>query len=358
MKAQKLMQEYGSEFDWESNQNFKDAQRDYHYFQGGEYFRSGRDALKAIALKCKYQYRRVLLPSLCCESMVTPFEINGYEVIFYKLKADISADYDDILAKLNSQTIFIYMNYFGITSLSELNLEKIKGNFQNVLLIEDKTHDLQMNRKGRFVPDYTVISIRKWLAIPDGGIIFSTINNETFIKDQDLYFADIRTVALKNKSKYVKSGKSEIKELYRYQFEEANSHLNIDMKVVGISPKSIELLRDINFNKIIKYRIENSRTLSRNLSNILGINCLLSDVEQSPLYYPILLENRDIVQRKLAENKIYCPVIWPLPKNSIGICKVADYISNNMLALPCDQRYGKSDMENISRTLKQILENV
>ncbi|MNI24204.1 hypothetical protein D3C73_778160 [compost metagenome] len=68
------------------------------------------------------------------------------------------------------------------------------------------------------------------------------------------------------------------------------------------------------------------------------------------------MENRDAIQRDLADKTIYCPVIWPLPKRALGICEVSDYISKNMLALPCDQRYRKSDIEHICNVLGQLLE--
>jgi len=354
---EQIIYEYGSEFDWGSNYKFMQENIKHRYLQEGEYFRSGRDVFRAIALKYKGEFKRVLLPALCCESMVTPFEMNGYDISYFKLNDDITANFEDIVSKLHSGTIFLYMNYFGIPSLSDEKLSIIKESYQNILIVEDRTHDILMPRRNKFFPDFTVISIRKWLAIPDGGILYSQQKKESFPKGMDAYFGDIRNDALKNKSTYLTSGDVQIKSQFRKQLEAANNYLDKSESVVAMSIKSYETLKCVDFYKISQSRQQNIRVLSFLLKSISSIKDILIDTEQTLLYYPILVENRDEVQRKLAQNNIYCPVIWPLPNSAIGVCTVSEYISKNMLALPCDQRYGKSDMEHICKVLEQVLEN-
>jgi hypothetical protein len=351
-----IIQEYGSEFDWESNNRFINDNLSGSAFPGAEFFRSGRDALKAIALKNKDKYKRVLLPALCCESMVTPFEMNGYVISYFKLNQDISANFGDILTKLDSDTIFIYMNYFGITSLSYDQLCMLQKQFQGLLMIEDRTQDILNHRNSRFIPDYTVCSIRKWLAVPDGGILYSRLKQVGFPKEEDTYFGEVRTVALKNKSEYLRTGNAQIKKEYRNKLEKSNAYLEMDEAVVDMSPCSFELLQKINFNEIVKFRIENTKILSQKIKDITCVKSIVKDTQQSGLYYPILIENRDEIQRKLAEKNIYCPVIWPLPRTAGDVCHVSNYLSKNMLALPCDQRYRKSEIEYIVDVLGQLLE--
>ena len=72
----------------------------------------------------------------------------------------------------------------------------------------------------------------------------------------------------------------------------------------------------------------------------------------SALYLPILLEDRDRVQRAMAEEKIYCPVIWPEPEAAAGVCPVSHAVTKHMLALPCDQRYGEPDMDFFADALR------
>jgi hypothetical protein len=355
MAAQQLIHEYGSEFDWKSNSEFNNNNFKHSYFQGMDCFRSGRDALKGIALKYRSRYKRVLLPALCCDSMVQPFEVNDYDISYFKLNDDISADFEDILTKIESDTIFLYINYFGISTLSDLQLNLIQEKSPKTIMIEDRTHDIFMQRNRKFIPNYTVCSIRKWIAIPDGGILYSHYKQNDFQKRKDTYFGDIRTIALKMKSEYIKTGDIQIKTLFRKKLAEANFYLDMDEAVADMSQESYKLLRYIDFEKISKYRYENTQELSKQLINISGVKSILSGLEQGGLYYPILVDNRDIIQRALAERNIYCPVIWPLPKGAKDICEVSENISKSMIALPCDHRYRKSDMKHICNVLREIL---
>jgi hypothetical protein len=356
--VQKLVNEYGSEFDWESNYVYvKKSNRSHsHSFCKEEYFRSGRDTLRAIALRHKECYKRILLPALCCESMVEPFETNGYEISFFKLKPDLSADFEDILSKMRAGTVFLYINYFGIISLANEKLEYMQRHFCNSILVEDRTHDILVPRSNRFVPDYTVCSIRKWIAIPDGGAIWSSFE-EKFQKEKDTYFADVRICALKDKTEYLKSGNAEMKIKFRNEFSEANDYLDNSKIVADISEKSLELIKQIDFEKIYRQRLENVLFLYTYIESTATARNISSYTKQSTLYHPIFVENRDEIQNKLAKKNIYCPVIWPLPKKAIGVCEVSDQVSKHMLAIPCDHRYGATDMEYICDILSEILED-
>lgn len=349
------MLEIGSEFDFDSNNKFIDINEPTLFLEDAEFYRSGRDALKAIAKNFEGRYKRILLPALCCESMVAPFLTNGYEILYYKLNPDLTASVDDVLSKLQSNSLFLYMNYFGIQSFSEENLQLLRQSFNSVIMIEDKTHDFLFIRKSYFVPDFTVCSIRKWLALPDGGLLYSKSDKLNASVENDLYFTYVRKKALKNKSEYLESGRPHLKELFRKQLADANTYLDNDKAVVNMSKESLEIIRYINFKKILEIRRENVKVLHQALINIKTVKSIIeSSIDESMLYYPAIFNDRDRTQKVLAEKGIFCPVIWPLPYGAKGICKVADYVSTNMLALPCDHRYGSSDMEYIINMLIKV----
>lgn len=69
------------------------------------------------------------------------------------------------------------------------------------------------------------------------------------------------------------------------------------------------------------------------------------------------MNERDEIKNKLAKQGIYCPVIWPLPRQAIGVCEVSEYTSKHMLAIPCDHRYRATDIEYICDILSGILED-
>lgn len=355
----KSVYEFGSEFDWESNNKYiNSASNENHFFQGADFFRSGRDALRAIALKYQNNYKRVLLPALCCDSMVSPFNIIGYEVFFYKLKSDLSVDFNDILLKMNTDTIFLYMNYFGINAIDNEKLSHVMEQFKNTIFIEDRTHDISAKRGKAYNPDYTICSIRKWISIPDGGILWSLKNLNSFPKVKDTYFSDVRICAMKDKSEYLKTGNKIIKEKFRKELNKANQYLNTSEIVADMSKKSYEILENINFEKIYNQRKLNAISLYEKIEDIKGISNLMTTNSflSSTIYHPVIVEKRDEIQSKLAKEDIYCPVIWPLPRQAIGVCEISDHISNHMLALPCDHRYTVNDMDYICQKLCKVLE--
>ena len=61
------------------------------------------------------------------------------------------------------------------------------------------------------------------------------------------------------------------------------------------------------------------------------------------------------MQRALAEKGIYCPVIWPVPQQALGVCEVAEFTAEHMLGVPCDQRYTPEDMTYIGQKILEIV---
>ena len=75
----------------------------------------------------------------------------------------------------------------------------------------------------------------------------------------------------------------------------------------------------------------------------------------APFSLPILVENRDEVQTKLAKKGVYAPVLWPIDAFARRVCENSAYVSDHMLSLPIDQRYDWDDIEDISRIVLETL---
>ena len=160
--------EYGSIFETGSNAAFARAGSGF-LRADWQLFRSGRDAMKALARAAGR--KRVLLPALCCESMLVPFAQSGYELVFYRLREDLRGDETDVLNKLRDGDMFLYLSYFGVKPFSDAFLESLRAGGKNLLLAEDRTQDLIVPRpENGFQPDAMVASLRKWAALPEGGV--------------------------------------------------------------------------------------------------------------------------------------------------------------------------------------------
>ena len=87
-----------------------------------------------------------------------------------------------------------------------------------------------------------------------------------------------------------------------------------------------------------------------------SIRLMTDTPERSGLSLPILVEDRDAVQRELIRRRLYCPAaIWPEPAQAAGVCPVSHYVTEHMLSLLCDQRYDEDDMRYQAEVLTEIL---
>lgn len=345
--------EYGSEFDSESNEEYLVKQAKPYRFDKkyrSVFFRSGRDALRYIAQI--HKNKKVLFPSVFCESMVQPFKESSINIDYYSLNTHYKADFDELNRKINECDLFIFHNFFGIQFITNKQLRLLKEKYPSKIFIFDATHDFYFQRN--FIFDYKVISIRKWFSLPDGGILISSkvIN----INKYDDEFFQLRNRALLLKSEYLSERKIEVKTQYRYLLNEATKLLDNDSSISLINDASLKIIESINIKKIMSKRRRNFLHLSKLFSQSeFTKNLKISEEVQSPLYFPIYVNNRDEIQKSLADEDIYAPVIWPINDQLKEMCEVSKFTSENLLCLPCDHRYSIEDINHIFVTFLRIV---
>lgn len=354
---QTAIREFGSEFDWKANDAFfAVAGAPQLNLETAETFRSGRDAMKAVAAAVKDTHCQVLLPALCCESMVLPFVMHGIKPVFYKMRSDYTADPEDVQQKLTEGSVLVYGSYFGIDPFDDETLERLHGLYPKALFMEDRTQDILAQRRERsFVADVTVASIRKWIPVPDGGLLWSSRSFQTETC-QDDRFAKLRKAAMEEKSEYLQKGDGTLKDSFRHKLGEANECLDRSATPHTMTEESRQLLAQLDFEKIYACRQANAKALQKALgAETENLRFITRDPAVSTLYFPILVQDQGKVQSTLAQAGIYCPVIWPVPEPAVGVCPVADFTAAHMLGVPCDQRYTPEDMAYIGQQIVRIV---
>ena len=321
------------------------------------FLRSGREALLLAAKSVVGSTRVILFPAYCCWSMSAPFEMAGWRVVYYRLNEDLTVDIDylkDLIAGSGADAV-LTMNFYGSASTdAAVSLAKSYG----LIVIEDFSH-CTFSLKKIFNPDVDIYisSIRKSVGVCDGAILLSKEPMpKQYIGEAEPEFFERRHLAQTDKRKYSLSNNQKCKDSFLGEIRACECILNEFVSVRSISPLGLKMLGMVNGEEIAYARRENMKHLMALLDGkvpmIRGIGRCL---DGAPFSLPILVENRDEVQRKLAAAGVYAPVLWPICENARKVCDVSAMISDCMLSIPVDQRYDWDDMEEIAHRIIEIV---
>ena len=200
-------------------------------------------------LAAAHSGEKVLLPALCCESMILPFQQNGCKVDFYRLRSDLTGDEEDVLKKLSPGCILLYMTYFDVRPFSDALLEKLRT--RKVFLLEDRTQDIIVPRRGGFQPEAMIASLRKWAAMPEGGL---AEDRALPLPEApaDSRFARLRLEAMEEKGEYLEKGLPEMKADFLKKLHEADELLDESGQARRHdSVRTCGYIEELDFEKIL-----------------------------------------------------------------------------------------------------------
>lgn len=355
------MNEIGSEFSLSEDKNYYFG-RLTKFGNKVQFLRSGRDAIGYIVDSIRNSNKIVLIPSYSCDSVVKPFIIRGWKIVYYPIKSDFSVDLNylqSLIFNLRPDVILV-MNYFGLSNTTSV-VSTIRNCQPLIRIIEDITHVLfDIEKLHSQKVDYYIGSIRKWLGILDGAVVISNNNEIPEINYVESEFVNLRRIALNSMEEYLHTGSMNHKIKYRALLIDAERSLENGKIPYCISPDSNFLLQNLNAAPLMNSRKWNTNLLLKKLKSLTQIRFpgnINEILNYTPFCIPIFISNRDKVQKLLAENGIYCPVLWPLNEEARKISPESIDIENNILCIPIDQRYNYADMDQIFKMLKNVMSN-
>ncbi|MGN1370634.1 MAG: aminotransferase class I/II-fold pyridoxal phosphate-dependent enzyme [Aristaeellaceae bacterium] len=354
-----IVREYGYEYDAEVDLTILDkvgtASTNQPY-QGALALRCGRDCLKVIAQA--YHDAVVLIPALACNSMFTPFEGYGHEVRFYPYEPSFHIQMDALMQLIpqnGQRVLFLYMDYFGNPAITDEELLQLRTRYPQMVFIEDRTHDLLVEQHRTFCPDYTLASLRKWLNIPDGGLLWGEVHPQTIEENTTFSQARLRAQCLRNQ--FFRSGDEAVKREYRGIFSRLDELID-NREPYRMSAYARALADRADWNAIRLQRQKNAEVLLRTLMHNPHIRFVQPEAGRSDLYVELLVEQRDEIQRRLSAKSVFCTIIWPLCEAQRKACCWSQYVETHMLAAPCDQRYDEEDMQYIACEIDRVVNEV
>ncbi len=325
------------------------------------YVRTGREALMFASCNCKPGKEAVILcPAYCCWSMTAPFEFTGWTVVYYRLNEDLTIDegYLERLLRGRRPDAILTMNFYGCASTRSA-ITKVKAFNDKITVIEDFSHctfclDMIFNEQ----VDFYVTSIRKSIGVCDGALVMSKKpTNKHYIEGEALDFGTLRLGAQKKKGRYAFTKSLDDKDMFLLEIRLGEAMID---KLDGVHPISViseKMIATINGEEIAFARRENMKHLWTLLDGkVEMVPGLERCFDGAPFSLPILVQNRDDVQKRLSQLGVYAPVLWPIADEARAICPVSAKMADKMLSIPIDQRYNYDDIEDIASIVLNVLQ--
>lgn len=294
-------------------------------FHGREYYQNliavnnGRNALLYL-LKAR-NITKLYIPYFLCNSISDMLDRNGYSYAYYHISEDFLPIFD---RRLSGDEYIYVVNYYG--QISNDTIEKLQQQYGNVIFDNIQAF-FQKPAKGID----TVYTCRKFFGVPDGGYVSTTARLSATLP------VDIS----KDRMRHV-LGRFEGNASDYYSDFQNNDIVHEELPLRYMSRLTHNLMRAIDYETVMDKRSENYAILDKTLGSRNKLN-LTAPV--GPYCYPFYCENGLEVKRKLAAQKIYVPTLWPNARQWEGTLE-KDY-AENILPLPCDQRYGTEEMKYI-----------
>lgn len=284
---------------------------------------SGRNALLYI-LKAR-QYSKIYVPFFTCDAVIKPIENLGISYEFYDVNNDLEPIFD--FSKVMDSEAIVLTNYFGIKTGFIKESAKIAKNVivDNAQAFFSKPIDNVD----------TFYSPRKFVGIPDGGLLSSTIISNEILEQATSY--DKMTHLLKRIDLGAQAA--------YFDFQRTESILE-DEEIKKMSHLTKSMLENIDFEYIMKKRIENFLFLHNYLKDSNDLHLELS-IDCVPLVYPYRVKESKRIREKLLNDRVFCAQYWP---NVLEWCNKnhnSYNLTNEIIALPVDQRYSIEEMKKI-----------
>jgi len=323
----------------------------------------GRTALTALLQfgMMTQGWRRLWSPTYNCPDVINTILSTGIELVSYfdspcdKVVLPISARKGDV--------IFV-VNFFGLKAAGEYQKSLELG----IPVIEDHSHDPWSQWAIHSEADYVLVSLRKTLPIPDGGAIWSNIGSSMPVEPGPETMIPLsyvaKTEAMLLKSIYLTGGHSS-KQDYLNLFDTAKMALNREttqpnLQIDGISQLSKKLLKTFPWREWRELRRTNYRYFLDKVDLSSDVCCLATDDPNATPFSLVLMfadpGQREKARQRLIAKSIYPAIIWPL---NMTDCPWSDEkavnISQRMLSIHCDGRYGQQDMDKIANAFSECI---
>ena len=300
-------------------------------YPGAQRFQSARAAL--LALLAAHPPQRIWMPWYNCETMLEPPAMAGIPVHRYQIDEHFEIAEDIVLGE---NDWLLYVNYFGVC---DAQVERVLSQFPPTQVVID-------NSQAFFYPPTaclaTLYSPRKFFGIPDGGYLITDLPIPE-PEEQDGSSIERLQPLLIRIDKGPEAGYEGIRM--------ARATLR-GQRPKRMSTLTQRLLAHIDYAAAFERRKQNFARYHRLLGNANTLTSLDARA-RAPLCYPFWNHRTDL-HAALSEQRIFVAKYWPNTRGRSGTPNDLEFrLSTECLALPCDQRYGESEIDLVIAALRE-----
>ena len=284
----------------------------------------GRNCL-AYLFKTR-QIRKLLLPYFMCDSVINVCKKHDIEFRFYH----VNQEFQPVDIMLADDEWLYVMNYYG--QLTPEYLTRLKTKYCRVIV-----DNAQAYFEKPITGTDTLYTCRKFFGVADGAFLYTdAVMHEELPLDESF------------ERMHFLLGRYERSASEFYAEYSANNHLFADEPIKRMSKLTENLLHAINYDEVKQRRTENFRLYHQ----LLGRENLLSLREvEGAFAYPLYIKDGAVIRKALQQDRIYVPTLWPSVMSQCSSEQLEFSFAENILPLPCDQRYQEEDIYSIVRSL-------
>ncbi len=289
---------------------------------------SGRQALGLVARVLRNRgINRILVPAYYCLTMIEPFQLEGISIQHVPVGTDLLPD----PAALHAATehtpgaAILFSTTCGNTPRPALAALLSGQAERGRAIVADITHA----GPGTPPPDfatYTVLSLRKWLPIPDGAWAHAA-RGAAALPTPTLPSPDDRVTTLK------------LAGLRGTPSSEAEEAVDAAREPTAISAAARHLLAALDIARIMRRRRQHAAILVDYLQAA-GVPAQ-AIVAASAYTVALRTPHAEQAAQRLAQEHVYTPMYWPRPSGF-------PHVWPDVMALPVDQRLDASALRRVA----------
>ncbi len=290
--------------------------------------------------------KTVWLPSYLCGVVLGAFPAHLMDVRFYAIDERLQIADEDWLSEIQVNDMVVFIDYFGFSQWTDWGAEARR---RGAWVVQDATQSF-LNHHFNKNAHYAVFSPRKFVGVPDGGILLalngSDLPHEGLSPPPSQWQMDSIMASIL-RAEYDRHG-GERKWFELSQKNDADG----PMEPCKMSDLSFLILKHVvDWQIVSQQRRDNYEVLALEFGKIALFPELPDDVV--PLGFPIHVQERDRIRQAFFAENIYPPVHWPIADVVPPKFAASHRLAAGIMTMPCDQRYNRLDMERIVACLNR-----